>query len=155
MDNEKILSKEVFEVHFAYTKEALNELRKTTSLIFHKIDQHQTTLAANTISLDEHKKRSLHIEKRQDIVIESLHELRNSIAIISTKLGTIEDDMHSFEKEIKPIKEHVNNVTSVFKVVDKMLIHKDLIFKSLLFLFLAISIYYGNDFSKLIRGWFK
>ena len=51
-NNGSYLSKEVFEVHIGYTKESLEELKKTSSLIYHKIEEHEKTLVRNVISLE-------------------------------------------------------------------------------------------------------
>ena len=89
MDVDKYLSKEVFEVHIKYNRDSLEELKKSSHLIFHKLDDHEKTLYRNTASLEEHKKRSLHREDRQDAVIELINETNETLIKISCSMEKI------------------------------------------------------------------
>jgi len=119
------LSKEVFEVHIGYTKEALDDLKKTTSLICHKIEEHEKTLVRNTISLEEHKKRSLHIEERQDNVLSLISDIKEAFSGFTVTLQHIDSRMGHIESEIEPIKDHIEEVKNITKLLNILYQNKD------------------------------
>jgi hypothetical protein len=128
------LSKEVFEVHIGYTKEALDDLKKTSSLICHKIEEHEKTLVRNTISLEEHKKRSLHIEERQDSVISIISDIKEAFGGFTVTLQHIDNRITLIESEITPIKKHIDEVKNITKVLNTLYQNKTLIVKVLVFI---------------------
>ena len=144
MLEDKLLSKEVFEVHIKYTKEALNELKNTTALIFHKVDAHEKTLVRNTVSLEEHKKRSLHIEERQEVFMETLSKMSNDFSIVADSIRKINLKIDLIESELEPVKDHIRDVKNITNFFNVIYNNKKLIVKSLVFVFFIVSgLYYG------------
>jgi chromosome segregation ATPase len=147
------LSKEVFEVHISYTKDALEDLKKGSSLIFHKIEQHEKTLVRNTLSLEEHKKRSLHIEERQDSVLEFIAEVRETMVRLVTTIEHIDKRVGEIESEIKPIQAHIVEVKKLTNFLNIIYENKILIVKLLVFVIVVVfGTYLGvENFSDILK----
>jgi chromosome segregation ATPase len=146
------LSKEVFEVHIQYTKEALEDLKKSVGLIFHKIDQQEKTLTRNTITVEQHEKRSLHIEQRQDESLKVIEELHKGMIAQKKAFEALADRFTVFEQELTPIKTHVKEVKKITTLFSLLYDNKILIVKIIVFITLILlGFYYGIDFKTLVR----
>lgn len=133
-NNGSYLSKEVFEVHIGYTKEALDDLKKTTSLIYHKIEEHEKTLVRNVVSLEEHKKRSLNIEERQDSVLELISDIKEAFSAFTVTLQHVDNRIGVIESDIEPIKQHIEEVKNITKLLNILYQNKGLIVKVVVFI---------------------
>jgi hypothetical protein len=116
------LQRDVFDVHMRYIQTSLDGIRDMSVKIADRLENQERTLYRNTLTVEEHKKRSLHIEKRQEAFMEALTSIKNDFHELVTKIVTIEEEL----KPIK-IKSEIN-----YKLVNQILWIKDnkvLIFK--------------------------
>lgn len=118
----EFLQRDVFDVHMRYIQSSLDGIRDMSVKIADRLETQERTLYRNTLTVEEHKKRSIHIEKRQDAFMEALTSIKNDFHELVTKIIVIEE-------ELKPIKlkSEIN-----YKFINQMLWVKDnkaLIFK--------------------------
>jgi len=153
MANEGI-SKDVFEVHMQYTKEGIEELKKNTGLIFHKLDTQEKTLVRNTITVEDHKRRSDNMEERQREFLSVVNKITFQLSDISDSLVHINARVDEIEDDIGPIKDHIVEVKKVTGLMTMLYDNKGLIGKVIMFSIVILSaVYYGfNGVETIIKA---
>ena len=146
MSEKELLSKDVFEIYMKLTKDSLDELKDKTGLLFHKLDQHEKTLVRNTVTVEDHKRRSENIEERQEEFLSLVSNIKDQLSTISESLIKIDNRVTDIEDDMTPIKTHITEVKNVTNFLNLIYTNRGLIIKIVLTLFAAISgVYYGVD----------
>jgi chromosome segregation ATPase len=117
------LQKEVFEVHMKYVQNNLEGIRDMSIKIMDRLEKHEKTLYRNTLTVEEHHKRSNHIEQRQEEFLSAVRSIKDDIKSLVKKVDVI-------EYELEPIKTTTMDNAKVIGKVTWISEHKGLIIKS-------------------------
>lgn len=93
----EFLHRDVFDVHMRYIQTSLDSIRDMSVKIADRLETQERTLYRNTITVEEHHKRSTNIEHRQEEFVLALRSITNDITTIVAKLTIIGN-------ELEPIK---------------------------------------------------
>ena len=114
-------TKEVVEVYLTHFKENLNEVKSTLKDILITLSKHESTLLRNTITVEDHKRRSDLSDAKQEEFLRTQREMVKTLSDLTNKLNQVETDFNSklsnVESDIEPIKNHVKKVTRLFKLL--------------------------------------
>lgn len=128
---------QVIEAHLFHIRESLQELKENEKTISKRLGSQEKVLLRNTITVEEHKRRSDKLEENQEKFIATLDQIAKSVQQVSINI-------HKIENEIEPIKDHVKSVKGVMGIFIAMYDNKEFIGKLIVFAtVIAISAYYG------------
>jgi phage-related minor tail protein len=97
-EKQEFLQRDIFDVHMRYIQTSLDNLRDISVKVVDRLEIQERTLYRNTITVEDHKQRSLHIEERQEEFITALRSIKDDITDIVFKVKDLED-------ELKPMKD--------------------------------------------------
>jgi chromosome segregation ATPase len=148
-DTSIFVSKELFEVHVSSLKDSISSLKIEIIKSLNKLEEQERTLLRNTITVEEHHKRSTQIENQQERVIATLNT-------ITQKLYSLDFELKNLDSVIEPIVQHTKRVDSITKFFVLLYENKSLIFKIIVFiLVMAVSTYVGLKHSMTILKLFN
>jgi DNA repair ATPase RecN len=87
------LQKEVFEVHMKYVQTSLEGIRDMSIKIMDRLDKQDKTLYRNTLTVEEHHRRSNNIERRQDEFITALRSIKDDFRTIVSEVDKIKSEL--------------------------------------------------------------
>jgi hypothetical protein len=124
--NPPSVSREVFEIHLEYMNKNMKDIKDELVKVGTRQEAFEKTLLRNTITVEEHHKRSNILELNQEKFLTTMTDL-------TTKVQQIGTDFHRLESDIIPLKaqtEKVNKAVNFFVFVDN---NKMMVFKITLF----------------------
>ena len=155
-ENKNVLSKDVFEVYMKLNKESLDDLKNSVGLIFHKLNDQAETLARNTATVEDHRRRSDNLESRQEEFMAVMQEMKQHIQHANISLAKIQVRTDEIEKDIVPIQAHVNNVKNITNFLNSIYSNRSAIAKVIIFtIVVSTMVYYGVKESDFFMKVFK
>lgn len=143
------LTKEVFEVHLEYLRKDLTEIRTGIIRLNDRVDAQDKTLLRNTITVEEHQRRSTMLEESQSEIIDTLKS-------ISDAVGAVKAQANGIEEELIPIKNHTQQVNKFLRLLIVIDENKALIGKIIMFTtIIIISLWAGISKAPLIESTVK
>jgi archaellum component FlaC len=101
---------QLIEAHIYHIRESLRDLRDTNKDILNRLTKTEKVLLRNTITVEDHKRRSDLLEANQQKFLETLDSVAKSFNIMS-------QDLHKIQLEIEPIKKHVTSVQRIMSLL--------------------------------------
>ena len=130
-------TKDVIEAHLYYVRESLTDLKETNRSILKRLNTTEKILLRNTVTVEDHKKRSDIADANHAEFVKVQREVIDSLQSLSLKVSHI-------DSELKPIKVHVKSVSRIMKLFIAMDENKMTIAKILGFIIVvAMTAYFG------------
>jgi hypothetical protein len=130
-------SKDAFEAHLYHIRESISDVKIAVRDIQKTVAKQEKVLLRNTITVEDHKRRSDVLEKNQAEFVATQHQMVSKIKDISVELEKI-------DMELRPIKKHVKSVENLASLFITLNDNKALIGKVLAFLIVIIVSAYYN-----------
>jgi hypothetical protein len=87
------LKKDVFEIHMQYLQNSLDGIRDMSVKIVDRLEQQEKVLYRNTLTVEEHHKRSNQLEQRQDEFLLAVRGIRTDMQEVVHKITDIEGEL--------------------------------------------------------------
>ena len=143
----KVSIEKLIDAHLIGIHRSLDAIREDSKAISKKFSRFEKTLLRNTITVEEHQRRSTLLEKNQEGQLESLQKIASTLENISERVDEV-------ERDIEPVKKHVETVGRVMSLFVALDNNKRLIIKIIIFILSvwgAIWIYLSdNEFVKML-----
>lgn len=135
------LTKEIFEVHISYVKESVNDLKKEVSSLTRKVENVSDIMLRNTVTVEEHHRRSNLLEDNQKHFLEVIDKISNQISDLNNKIIIIETN--------------VKETHTLFDFIKFLYKNKPIIIKFIVFLIILVStVIIELNTTGLIKGLF-
>jgi len=92
-NNEDYLNKEVFEVHLKYVHNSLDGIRDMSVKIMDRLDKQEKIMYRNTLTVEEHHKRSNHLEQRQEEFLTAVRSIKTDIEQVVLKVEQLDSEL--------------------------------------------------------------
>lgn len=99
-------SEKLLEAHLYHIRESLSDIKDGQRILDKRMLKAEKTLLRNTITVEEHQRRSMLLEANQGDFVRALQSIDSSFKKVKT-------DLKKLESEVKPIQKHVESVTKV------------------------------------------
>jgi chromosome segregation ATPase len=130
-------TRDLIETHLFYIRESMSDLKNTNVAILNRLTSQEEVLLRNTITVEDHKRRSNLLEQNQAEFVKTLKDISDSFKRLSTTVNQI-------ESELQPIKTHVRSVERFVKFLIVLNDNKGTIAKILAFMItISVSTYFG------------
>ena len=111
-ENEQdFLQKEVFEVHMKYVTTSLEGIRDMSIKIIDRLDKQERVLYRNTLTVEEHHKRSTHLEQRQEVFLETVRTIKDHLATVVAEVDTIKKELPQLRATTTDNAKLINKIT--------------------------------------------
>ena len=132
-------SKDAFEAHLHYIRESLADVKFAIRDIQKIVAKQEKVLLRNTITVEEHSRRSDALERNQAEFVSTQTQMVKT-------MGDIARELEKIDTELRPIKKHVKSVEDVASLVITLNENKVFVGKVFAFVIVVIvSAYYNAD----------
>jgi hypothetical protein len=114
-------TRDLMEANFAHIKENISDLKLTMRDVQSTLSRHEETLLRNTITVEDHKRRSDLSDAKHDEFIRTQRAMLGSIQELTAKVSHVEVEFNAkldmVERDLVPIKAHVKSVKKLMRLL--------------------------------------